>query len=167
MWLRTVFYYLQFAMVVLLPASIVVARASAPAGLGAQDVLVFLSWPLLAISLLAVLGLTWARKATRSTRTLSWSDVAVLAAWYATGFAYAGFIAVASQLGAGLAGGLLVLVTIAAIWSAIWQLLRAAKRRVETVIAGLDRVAVPAGEYSATRLSRGDGDVFRIDPSDR
>ncbi len=166
MWLRRAFYFAQFAAVVALPGWIVVARAIAPSSLGAQDIIVFLSWPLLAVALAAVLGITWGRKAVRTTRTVSWLDVAVLSSWYAVAIAYGAFIAAASRLGSGLLGGVLVIVSLAAFWSAIWQLIRAARRAVETVFASLDRSAVPAGEYRATRLARGDGDVIRIDPSD-
>lgn len=153
MWLRRAFYYLQPAAIVLAPGWIVVARALTDADLGAQDVIVFLAWPLLAFAMIVVLGLTWARRAVRSTRAVSWADAAALAVWYATGVAYGLFIAAGSRTGAGLTGGLLLLVSIAAIGLAVWQLIQAARRRVQTVLAGLDRSAIPAGQYRATGFS--------------
>lgn len=171
MWFRRAFYYVQLAAVVLLPIWIVAARAIAPTGLGAQDILVFLSWPALAISMIAVVGITWARKSVRETKTLSWLDVAALSTWYAVAIAYGVFIALSSELGAGLVGGVLVLVSIVVFWVAVWQLVVAARRRVQSVLAGLDagldRGAVPAGQYNATRFARGDGDVIRIEQSER
>lgn len=166
MLVRRIFYYVQLAAVVLLPGWIIVARAIAPTGLGAQDVIVFLSWPLLALAMLVVIGLTWARKAVRSTKTLSWTDVAALTVWYATSIAYGAFISVSSGVGAGLTGGLLLLVGIVVIALAVWQLLNAARRRVQTVMASLDRSAVPAGRYEATRIARGDGEVITISTND-
>lgn len=165
--LRRAFYWVQLAAIVAVPLWIVVARAIAPVGLGAQDVLVFLAWPALAFAMIVVLGITWARKAVRDSRVLSWLDVAALATWYAVAIGYGAFIAAASELGAGLTGGLLILVSIAVFWSAIWQLVVAARNRVKTVLAGLDYTAIPAGEYQATRFARGDGDVIRIDSPDR
>ncbi len=157
MWLRRAFYYLQPAAIVLVPGWIVAARAITSVDLGAQDVIVFLAWPLLAFAMIAVLGLTWARGTVRSTKTLSWTDVAALAAWYAAGIAYGTFIAVGSRTGAGLLGGLLLLVSIAVIGLAVWQLIQAARRRVRTVLAGLDRSAIPAGHYGAASLPDGGG----------
>ena len=75
MWLRRAFYWIQLVAVIAVPGWIVVARAIAPSGLGAQDVLVFLAWPALAVAMIVVVGLTWARKAVRTTRVLSWTDV--------------------------------------------------------------------------------------------
>lgn len=186
MWLRRAFYYLQPAAILLVPGWIVAARALATVDLGAQDIIVFLAWPLLAFAMIVVLGLTWARRSVRVSRALSWTDVAALTAWYATGVAYGAFIAAGSRTGSGLLGGLLLLVSIGVVGLAVWQLLQAARRRVQTVLAGLDRSAIPAGPYRAiehpptghrategrTAASSGsdaagtrssDGDVIRID----
>ena len=163
MWLKRLFFYLQFAAVVMLPAWIVVARTSAPVSLGATDIVVFASWPLLAIALIGVLGITWARKQVRSTRSVSWTDVGVLTAWYATAVIYGSLIAAASVTPVGLVAGLLTLVSLGAFWSAIWQLGQAAKRRVETVMAGLDRRAVSMGEYSASPGNGSEPRVIRME----
>lgn len=167
MWLRRAFYWVQLAAIIVLPSWIMVARAIAPTGLGAQDLLVFLSWPALTVSMLIVLGVTRARKAVRTTRTLSWTDVISLGIWYLIAIAYGTFIAVASELGAGFTGGALALASLAVLGIAVWQLIVAARRRVETVLASLDYTAIPAGEYQASRTLRSDGDVIRIDPADR
>jgi hypothetical protein len=172
MWIRRAFYWVQLAAIAVVPVWIVVAIAVAPRSLGAQDILALLSWPALAVAMLIVTGLTWARRAVRSTRTLSWMDVASVGTWIAAASAYGAFIASSSSLGAGLTGGLLVLVSIAAFWVAIWQLIRAARQRVETVMAQFNRSAVrvgsvSAGEYTATRDGRGDGDILTIHPPER
>ncbi len=150
MWIRRLYFILQFVAIALLPAWIIIARASAPTGLGATDVLVFLSWPLLALVLLTVVGITYARKQVRSTKSLSWMDVGVLTIWYAVTVLYGSLILTASVTGVGLVAGLLALVSIGAVWSAVWQLAQAAKRRVETVMASFDRRAVSMGEYVAS-----------------
>lgn len=172
MWIRRAFYWVQIVAIAIVPLWIIVAIAIAPQVLGAQDILALLSWPALAIAMLAVTGITWARRAVRSTKTLSWMDVASVGTWIGVALVYGGFIATSSALGAGLTGGLLVLVTIAALWIAVWQLVRAARKRVESVFAQFDRNAVQvssvsAGEYTATRDARGDGEILRIHPPER
>jgi hypothetical protein len=167
MWFRRAFYWVQLGAVVVLPLWIVVARAISSTRIGALDLLVFLAWPALALTMLAVLGLTWARKTVRATKTLSWLDVAALSAWYVVTITFGTFVALSSELGVGLTGGLLSLVSIGVVWASVWQLVNAARQRVRTVLAGLDYAAIPAGEYQASRFARGDGDVFRIDQSGR
>ena len=164
MWLRRAFYWVQLAAAIALPAWIVVARSIAPESLGAQDVIVFLAWPALALMMVIVIGVTWGRRSVRADRTLSWIDVGALSLWYAVAIVYGMFISVSSSLGAGITGGLLALVSIGVFWVAVWQLIVAARKRVETVLAGLDYTAIPAGEYQASRIPPGDGDVIRIHP---
>lgn len=170
--LRRAFSWVQLVAIVAVPLWIVVAIAIAPSSLGAQDILALLSWPALAVAMLAVTGITWARHSVRSSKALSWWDVASVGTWIVVAVTYGCFIAASSALGAGLTGGALVLVSVAAFWVAIWQLVRAARTRVETVMAQFDRTmvqvnSVPAGEYTATRDARGDGDVLTIHPPKR
>lgn len=165
--IRRAFYWAQLGAVVLLPLWILVARALSVDGLGAQDVLVFLSWPALFVSMAAVLGVTWSRKAVRSSRALSWIDVGALSVWFATAIAYGAFIAASSQLGAGLTGGFLALLSVVVLGVAVWQLIVAARRRVQEVFASIDQTAVPRGEFAATTFRPSDGPVIRIDPSER
>lgn len=167
MFVRRVFYWAQLAAIIALPTWIMVARTLSENAFGAQDVLIFLAWPALAFSMIVVLGLTWARKSVRSARSVSWIDVGALSVWFATAIAYGGFIAASSTLGAGLTGGLLALASVAMIALSVWQLIVAARKRVQEVFASLDASAVPIGEYSATRFRPGDGPVIRIEPSDR
>jgi hypothetical protein len=86
-----------------------------------------------------------------------------LSAWYlaiiAAGFAEHPAMAV-----------LVVMLSVAVFWAAIWQLYVETRRRVQRVFDGL--AAVPAGEYQASRPAaqgpridgRGQGPVIRIDP---
>lgn len=167
MWLRRAFYWVQLAAIIVLPSWIMIARGISPSGLGTQDLLVFLAWPALTVSMIVVLGVTWARKSVRTTKTLSWTDVIALGSWYLIAIVYGVFVARSAELAAGLTGGLLALASLAVFAVAVWQLMVAARRRVETVFASLDHVALPQGEYRATRVAPTDGDVIRIDPSDR
>ena len=167
MWLRKAFYWVQILAVVLVPLWIAVAVAIAPESLGAQTVFAFIAWPTLLVGMAVVLGITWGRKAVRSSKTLSWLDVAALGAWYAVAIAYGAFLAAGMPVAAGLLGGALMLVSLAVFALAIWQLVGAAKRRVQTVFASLDQTAVKVAEYGASRdgagSARGDGDVIRIE----
>jgi tryptophan-rich sensory protein len=167
MWIRRAFYWVQLAAIVVLPSWIMIARSISPSGLGTQDLLVFLAWPALTVSMIVVLGVTWARKSVRSTKTLSWTDVVSLGIWYLIAIAYGVFVSQSAELAAGLTGGMLALASLAVFAIAVWQLMVAARRRVETVFASLDYTALPQGEYRATRLTPAEGDVIRIDPADR
>jgi len=151
MLIRRALYYAQFAAVAVLPLWIVVARTLSTSGLGSQDVLVFLSWPLLAVALIGVLGVTLARRSVRLSRTVSWADVASLSAWYASAIAYGAFVAASSTLGSGLGGGLLALMSLVAFAVAVKQLVDAARHRVRTVLAGLDRGAIRIDAPSGSR----------------
>ena len=163
MWLRRIFYYTQPLALVALPLWIMAASIVARPGLGAADILSFLAWPALAVNMLLVLLLTRARKVVRTSKALSWPDVVSLASWFAVAMSYGIFIVQSSRVGAGTSGGILVLVSLAATANAIWQLVTAARRRVETVLSTFDGAPLSAGHFEATRLSRGDGPVIRID----
>jgi len=167
MFVRRAFYWAQLAAIFVLPTWILVARTLSVDGLGAQDILVFLAWPALAVSMIVALGITWSRKAVRSSRAVSWIDVGALSVWFAAAIAYGAFIAASAPLGAGLTGGLLALLSVGVVGLALWQLIAAARTRVQEVFASLDSSAVPIGEYSASPFRPGDGPVIRIEPSDR
>jgi len=164
MLVRRAFYWVQLAAIVLVPGWIVVASAIAPRGLGATDVLVFLSWPALAVAMVVVAALTWSRRAVRERRAVSWTDVAALSVWYAVAICYGVGVAVASRLATGLLGGLLLLVSIAVIGLAVYQLVQAARQRVRTVLAGFDRSAVPVDRYDRAPDARGGPPIERRDP---
>ena len=66
-------------------------------------------------------------------------------------------------LAVGLVAGLLTLVSVGAFWVALWQLGRAAKRRVETVMASFDRRAVSMGEYRSSPAGSGAPKVIRVE----
>ncbi|MBC7517399.1 MAG: hypothetical protein H7248_00690 [Microbacteriaceae bacterium] len=164
MWLRRTYYYAQPLALVALPLWIMIASIIARPGLGAADILTFLAWPALAVSMLLVLLLTRARGAVRGTRSLSWPDVAGLSLWFATAISFGVFIVQSSRVGTGTTGGLLLLVSLAVTASAIAQLVAAARRRVETVLAAFDGTPIAAGHFEATPVSRDDSPVIRIDP---
>lgn len=136
MWLRKSFLFAQVAAVIVLPAWIVVAAAIAPESLGSLVVLPYLAWPVLAVSLAAVLGLTWARRQVREQRAVSSTDVAVFAGWYALSALLGVFLMLGMPVGVGITAGLVALASIAAFWASVAQLVQAAKRRIDTVFSG-------------------------------
>jgi hypothetical protein len=156
---RRAFYYAQFGAVPILPLWLLIGRGIVIDGTGWEFVLLLFVCPILAALMLLVVGITVARKSVRRTHTVSWLDVGLLSAWYlaiiAAGFAQHPVMAV-----------LVVMLSVAVFWSAIWQLYVETRRRVQRVFDGL--AAIPAGEYQASRQAapdaRGRGPVIRIDP---
>ena len=160
---RRALYYAQFGAVPILPLWLLIGRGIVIDGTGWEFVLLLFVCPILAVVMLIVVGLTVARKSVRRTHAVSWLDVGLLSAWYlaiiAAGFAEHPAMAV-----------LVVMLSVAVFWAAIWQLYVETRRRVQRVFDGL--AAVPAGEYQASRPAaqgsridgRGQGPVIRIDP---
>lgn len=175
MWLRRAYYYAQPATILLLPVWLIVARGMAPDSLGAQDAIIFLSWPALAVGLLVGMLLTWGRRAVRVNRAVTWPDVAALSVWWGVAILYGVFISLAARAGAGILSGVLLLVSLAVLAFEVWQLVQAARRRVQTVLADFEAMAKPGasarpvslGNLEATRVARGDGKIIRIDPPQR
>lgn len=161
MWTRRAFFVIQFGAAIVLPLWLLIGRGLIVDGPGWEFVLLLFVCPILALGMLAVAGLTTARKSVRSMRAVSWLDVGILSAWYA------------SIVGAGLVAHtavavVVVLVSVGSFWAALWQLFSETRNRVRTVMASFDRTAVPAGEYEASRRAApygADADrIIRIDP---
>ena len=175
MWLRRAFYLAQPVAILLLPVWIIVARTIAPTGLGAQDAIVFLTWPALAVGLLVSLLLIWGRRVVRVEKAVAWPDVAALTLWWGVAILYGVFISLSSRAGSGLTSGVLLLVSLGVLAFEVWQLVQAARRRVVSVLADFERMATGAtsggsvslGNLEATRAARGDGNVIRIDTPER
>ncbi|MCY7413188.1 MAG: MFS transporter [Salinibacterium sp.] len=158
MWFRRALYFWQFAAVLALPVWVFIARGILGSSLGWDLLLFVFLCPLLAVSMVIVVGLTVARKAVRSTRSVSWLDAAVLVVWHGAiitfGFVDTSGVAV-----------LVVVAAIAAFWIAIAQLVIETRDRVRGVMAGFEEVA--RADRSSTRGSApiGDGDVIIVYPS--
>lgn len=160
MWLRRAVYYSQLGAAIVLPLWLLIGRGLIVGGPGWEFVLLLFISPILFLYMLLISGLTFARKTVRIGRAVSWVDVAVHGAWFISLIAAGAFASTATAV-------LAVVLGIVAFWSAIWQLVSETRRRVQTVIAGLDYTVIPAGEYQATRQApdaAGFGQVIRIDP---
>jgi len=139
MLLRRALFYWQFISAFLLPAWVLVGRGILRAGEGWDFVLYLVLGPILCVVMLAVVGLTVARKQVRSTRAVSWLDAGVMAVWHTSIISY-GFVA-SSALSA-----VIVVLSIIAFWVAVWQLYTETRTRVKNAFS-LD--PIDAGTYSA------------------
>jgi uncharacterized BrkB/YihY/UPF0761 family membrane protein len=162
MWLRRAFYYAQFGAIPILPLWLLIGRGLVVEGPGWEFVLLLVVCPILVVAMAIVVGITVARKNVRRTRRLSWLDVGVLGAWYLA------IIAAGTIAHTGMAV-LVVVLSVAAFWSALWQLYTETRRRVESALAAFP--AIPVGEYRASAAPRspaaGNGPVIRIEPGPR
>ena len=158
MWLRRAFYYALFGAFLVLPVMLLIGRGLILADSGWDFALLLLVSPMLGVFMLVVAGFTVARKSVRQERALSWLDVGVHAAWYLS-------IIAASVFAHPAVATLVVLLSVAAFWLALWQLFTETRRRVNTALASLDYTAVPASGYrQATPDAPGAGTVIRLDP---
>ena len=162
MWLRRAFYYAQFGAIPILPLWLLIGRGLVVEGPGWEFVLLLVVCPILAVGMAIVVGLTMARKSVRVRRMVSWLDTGILGAWYLSIIA-AGLVSYTAM------AVLVILLSGAAFWSALWQLFTETRRRVETAMA--DFTAISVGEYRASTAPRspaaGDGPVIRIEPPSR
>lgn len=135
MFVRRVFYYWQFIAVLVLPAWLLIGASVY--GSGAWDVVgSFFTGVVVAVSLLAVSLIFFARSEVRSTRLVSWADVGILTLWHglivAMGFTYG--------VAPGLAA-LVILVGLGAFWFAIWELVAAARRSMRAMMLLVEETA--------------------------
>jgi len=152
--LRRALYYWQFIAVIVLPVWVLLARGITGSSVGWDFLLFLILCPLLAFTLLGIAGLTAVRKSVRSTRTVSWIDVGVLAVWHAAIIAY-GFV------DAAFIAALIVIVAIAAFWVALWQLVTETRNRFTNLVEGFEREAQRPAQ-PGERLDN--GRVIIIDP---
>lgn len=159
MLVRRAFFYWQFAAAVVLPAWILLGwtlwgRAGEFVGLA-------IATPFLVLALLAVAGLTYARKSARTDRAASWLDVGVAGAWHAAVIA-AGFFGPATPAFAAFSLAL----GIAAFWSVAWQLVTETRKRVRRVFDTIQRGAIPYGSAPSKQTPLDAGEYLVIRPSD-
>jgi len=140
--LRRALFYWQFIGAIVLPIWVLIGRGIILADVGWDFVLYLVLCPILFVAMLVVAALTAARKAVRDSRAVSWQDVAIVSAWHISIIAY-GFVAVT-----GLAA-LVVLIALAAFWSAAWQLYRETRSRVKEAfsLGPIDAGSYAAGNY--------------------
>ena len=116
-----------------------IGRGIIRSDVGWDFLLYLLLCPILCVAMLAVVGLTVARKSVRSSKTLSWLDVAVLLVWHVAIVAY-GFFA------SSLIAVAVVVIGVAAFWVAVYQLYTETRTRVKNAFS-LD--PLDAGTYKA------------------
>ncbi|TQO20902.1 hypothetical protein FB472_2558 [Rhodoglobus vestalii] len=154
--IRHAFYYWQFIAVIVLPVWVLVGRGVFGSSVGWDFVLFLLLCPILAFSLLAVVGLTAARKSVRSEKAVSWIDAGVLAGWHAVIIAY-GFV------DAPLLAALVVVAAVVGFWIALWQLVTETRKRFTSLVEGFERDA-QRPTYPGERLDN--GNVIILDPDE-
>lgn len=135
MWLRRAFYYAQFWAIPVLPLWLLIGRGIAIDGSGWALVVLLFAAPLLTLALIIVMGLTVARKSVRRAHLLSWIDVGVLTAWYAS-------IVIAGIVSHPLAAVAAISLTLVAFWSTVWQWIAETRHRVSLAFANYDSIPV-------------------------
>ncbi|MBG6212315.1 MAG: MFS transporter [Cryobacterium sp.] len=141
--IRRAFYHWQFIAAGVLPLWLLVG--SSIFGSGGWAVLgIFFGAVLIGLGLLLVALVIYARKEVRATRSVSYTDVGVLAFWHA--------LIIAIPFSTDAAGWLSVLVIIGGLfvfWFAIWELFDAARRRMREMVDLVEQTArgqsAPAG----------------------
>lgn len=158
MWLRRAFYYAQFGAFIVLPLALLIGRGLVLAGSGWDLALLLLVSPILGVFMLVVAGFTAARKVVRRDRALSWLDVGLHSAWYLS-------IVAASIFAHPAIAAIVLVLSVAAFWSALWQLFAETRSRVRSALAGLDHTVVPASQYHGQSPDApGAGTIIRINP---
>lgn len=148
MQIRRFFYLAQFVALGILPLWLLIGRGIVFSDSGWDFVGLLIVAPLLALFMAIVLGLTYARKSVRDARAMSWADVAVHLAWYAT-LVLVGFVthpAVAI---------LAVLASVATFWFQLWQLVAEVGKRVNRALTRLNESATGTldnGEYTVIKV---------------
>lgn len=159
MFIKRALYYWQFAAAIVLPAWVLIARGIFGSTSGWTFVFFVFVCPILALAMLAVAGLTAARKSVRSARAVEWRDAAVIVAWHVAIIAY-GFVD-ASWLAA-----VIVIIAIGAFWLAVYLLFHETRRRVRGVMAGFEQAAQVPKSPSGGAGGAQDGRVIILEPGE-
>ncbi|MBX3094340.1 MAG: MFS transporter [Cryobacterium sp.] len=148
MQIRRFFYLAQFVALGILPLWLLIGRGIVFSDSGWDFVGLLIVAPILALFMAIVLGLTYARKSVREARAMSWADVGVHLAWYAT-LVLVGFVthpAVAV---------LAVVASVATFWFQLWQLISEVGQRVNRALNRLSEgtaSTVDDGEYRVIQV---------------
>jgi hypothetical protein len=161
MWFRRSLFYALYGAFIVLPVTLLIGRGLVLAGSGWDFALLLLVSPILGLLMLVVTGFTVARRSVRRDRAVSWMDVGIHLAWYLS-------IIAASVFAHPALAAAVIVVSVAAFWSALWQLFSETRERVKSALAGLEHSVSPASEYARTSRptpdAPGAGTVIRIDP---
>lgn len=156
--IRRIARYWMFVAVVVLPAWVLIGRGILGSSMGWDLLLYIFLCPILGLALLAVAGLTVARKAVREQRAVSWTDLAVIAVWHGAIIAYGFWDSTPLAV-------LVVAGAIAAFWIAAWQLFSETRSRVKGVIAGFEEAARMPQQPRSPHDGR-EHEVIVIEPGD-
>jgi hypothetical protein len=159
--IRRAFFYWQFPAAVILPAWILVGWGVF-AATGWQILGLIVGVMLLTMGMLAVAGVTFARKEVRAEKAVSWLDVVLLTVLHALVIAVGFFTSLTA-----LFGTLSLVALIALFWAGVVQLVVETRRRVRATLAGFEAQAARVqGVTSAPRPPRIDGEYIVIETSD-
>lgn len=154
--LRRASFYWQFVAGLVLPSWVLIGRGIVRSDIGWDFVLYLVLCPILSVLMFVVAGITVARKGVRTTKMLSWQDVAVLLVWHVAIIVY-GFFA------SSLVAVAVVVVGLVAFWSAVWQLFAETRTRVKNAFS-LDPLDAGAYRAEGYQPSADAGRVIIINP---
>lgn len=166
MWLRRGIFYSLFGAVLVLPLWVLIGVGVLGDGGGWDFVALLIICPILAVFLLLLAGLTWARSSVRRGRAVSWWDVGLLGVLYLS-------LLLSVVVDPQLIAVIVIVVGIAGFWSAVVQLIVEVRNGVRSALDEMERTVSPASEYrmkqSFPQAERsadapGAGQVIRIDP---
>jgi hypothetical protein len=157
--IRRAFYSALFGAAVLLPAWNLVGWGVFGGG-GWVLIGVILGSGALALAMLGLAGLVYARKSVRQNRAVSWPDAALLAASYAAVIAL-GFYSGATTL----LVIAVILVLIATFWTALWELVAETRKRVREAFAAFEVPPPQSTGRPVDATPRMDGEYIVIETS--
>ena len=161
MFFRRALYYWQFTAAILLPVWVVIGRGLFGSPTGWDLALYIVLGIILGFSLLAVAALTVARKQVRDARALTGRDTLVLGIWH-------GAVILFGFVGAPWVAAIVVVVTIAAFWNAVWTLFTETRTRLRNAFTIPDFAPQPsqvdAGHYDAQAPGQGDIIIVDVEP---
>ena len=151
--IRRALYYAQFGAAVILPLWIFLARGIISNDTGWDTLAYVILCPVLFVAMIAVAALVTSRKSVRSTRAVSWLDVAMQILLYAA-LITAGFVSTIAFT------VISIVVLIAFFWVAIWELVTETRARFRGFVDEINLQAQPI-----VRLPD-DARVIVVKPSD-
>lgn len=157
--IRRAFYYWQFIAAIALPVWLLVGWGFF-GGDGWQFLALVFVCPLLAVVMLAIAGITVARKSVRERHALSWPDVGLLALWHLV-IIGAGTFGVATNALAVFT----VLIALGMFWLTLWELFTETRRRLTGVLDALEGQA--SGATRANRPSPFEPSPFGPSPAEQ
>jgi hypothetical protein len=165
--IRRAFFYWQFPAAVILPAWILVGWGVF-AATGWQILGLIVGVMMLTVGMLAVAGITSARKEVRAAKAVSWLDVLLLTVLHGLVISVGFFTEFTALLGT-----LAVVALIALFWVGIVELVVETRKRVKATLAGFEAQAARAqmprtpSAPGAVRAPRVDGEYIVIETSER